>query len=115
MGFVNGGYDILWYKYLKVATSPCGGFGGPPPRKCRNMKCSRSDSMTNLGLLRATLCSESNIFFIDKNIIFSTKRWGGGSGPPDPLDPPLSSLLMKPQAKIDKIYLSVFEEIKNPK
>ena len=33
-------YDVnLW-----VATSPCGGFGGPPPRKCRNMKCSRSDS-----------------------------------------------------------------------
>ena len=29
------------------------GFGGPPPRKCRNMKCSRSDSRPILGLLRA--------------------------------------------------------------
>ena len=46
-------------------NSLCGGFGGPPPRKFRNMKCSRSDSMTILGLLRVTLCSESNIFFID--------------------------------------------------
>ena len=36
---------------------------------------------------------------------------GGGSGPLTPLDPPLSSLLMKPQVKIDKIYLSVFEEM----
>ena len=33
--------------------------------KFRNMKCSRSDSMTILGLLRVTLCSESNILFID--------------------------------------------------
>ena len=33
---------------------------------------------------------------------------GGGSGPLTPLDPPLSSLLMKLEAKIDKIYLSVF-------
>ena len=65
IGFVNGGFDILWCEYLWVATSPCGGFGGAPPRKFRNMKCSRSDSMTILGLLRVTLCSESNIFFID--------------------------------------------------
>ena len=34
--------------------------------------------MTILGLLRVTLCSESNIFFIDLDIIFSTERWGGG-------------------------------------
>ena len=40
---------------------------------------------------------------------------GGGQDPLTPQDPPLSSLLMKPQAKIDKIYLSVFEEMKNPK
>ena len=26
-----------------------GGFGGPPPRNLRNMKCSRSDSMPILG------------------------------------------------------------------
>ena len=31
----------------------------------RNMKCSRSDSRHMLGLLRVTLCSEPNIFFID--------------------------------------------------
>ena len=37
--------------------------------------------MTILGLLKVALCSESNIFLIDKNI-FSTQRWGGGSGPP---------------------------------
>ena len=63
------GFEILWCEYLWVATSPCGGYGGPLPRKFRNMKCSRSDSMTILGLLRVTwpltLCSESNIFFID--------------------------------------------------
>ena len=40
---------------------------------------------------------------------------GGGGQDPHPQDPPLSSLLMKPQAKIDQIYLSVFEEMKNPK
>ena len=34
---------ILWYEYLWVAT-PCGGVWGPPPRKFRNMKCSRGDS-----------------------------------------------------------------------
>ena len=67
MGFVNGGYEILLYKYLWVATSPCGGFG----EKFRNMKCSRSDSMTILGLLRVTLCSESNIFNEPK-LIFPT-------------------------------------------
>ena len=37
-----------------------------------------SDSSHILGLLWVTLCSEPNIFFIDKNIIFSTQRWGGG-------------------------------------
>ena len=59
------GFEILWCEYLWVATSPCGGFGGPLRRQCRHMKCSRSDSMTILCLLRATLCNESNIFFID--------------------------------------------------
>ena len=50
-GFVNGGFEVLWYEYLWVAISPFGGFGGPSPRKFRNMKCSRSDSRTILGLL----------------------------------------------------------------
>ena len=59
VGIVNGGFEILWCEYLWVATFPCGGFGGLPPRKCRNMKCSRSDSMTILGLLKATLCRET--------------------------------------------------------
>ena len=27
MGFVNGGFKILWCESLWVATSPCGGFG----------------------------------------------------------------------------------------
>ena len=53
-GFVNGGFEILWYEYLWVAISPFGGFGGPPPRKFRNMKCSRSDSRPILGLLRVS-------------------------------------------------------------
>ena len=44
IGCVNEGFEILWCEYLWVATSPCGGFGGPPPRKFRNMTCSRSDS-----------------------------------------------------------------------
>ena len=44
IGFVNGGLEIVWCEYLWVATSSCGGFVGPPPRKFRNMKCSRSDS-----------------------------------------------------------------------
>ena len=43
-GFVNGGFEILWYEYLWVVISFLGGFGGSPPRKFRNMKCSRSDS-----------------------------------------------------------------------
>ena len=61
-----GGFEILWCKYLWVATSPCGGFGGPPPRKCRNMKCSRSDSMTILGLLRVSQ-SQSQKFISQNN------------------------------------------------
>ena len=43
IGFVNGGFEILWCEYLWVAISPCGGgggVGGTPPRKFRNMKCS---------------------------------------------------------------------------
>ena len=44
IGFENWGFEILWCEYLWVVTSPCGGFGSPPPRKFRNMKCSRSDS-----------------------------------------------------------------------
>ena len=40
---------------------------------------------------------------------------GGGQDPLTPQDLPLSGLLMKPQDKIDKIYLSVFEEMKNSK
>ena len=31
-----------------------GGFGGPPPRKFRNMKCSRSDSRPILCLHRVS-------------------------------------------------------------
>ena len=65
IGFVNGGgggFGIVWCEYLWIATFPCGGGGGPPPRKFRNMKCSRSDSRHILGLLRVTLCSEPNIF-----------------------------------------------------
>ena len=30
IGFVNGGFEILWCEYLWLATFPCGGFGGPP-------------------------------------------------------------------------------------
>ena len=44
----------LWCEYLRVVISPCEGFGGPPPRKFRNMKCSRSDSRPILGLLRVS-------------------------------------------------------------
>ena len=51
IGFVNRGFEILWCEYLWVTTSPCGWFGGPHPRKFRNMKCSRSDSRPNLGPL----------------------------------------------------------------
>ena len=51
IGFVNGGLEILWCEYLWVATSLCGGGGPSPPRKFRNMKCSRSDSKSILGLL----------------------------------------------------------------
>ena len=43
-GFVIGGFGNLWCEYLLVVTFPCGGFGGAPPRKFSNMKCSRSDS-----------------------------------------------------------------------
>ena len=30
---VNLKLKNVWCEYLWVATSPCGGFGGPPPRK----------------------------------------------------------------------------------
>ena len=33
IGFVNVGFEIVWCEYLCVATFPCGGFGGPHPRK----------------------------------------------------------------------------------
>ena len=36
-------WGICWENSW-VVTSPCGGFGGPPPRKLRNMKYSRSYS-----------------------------------------------------------------------
>ena len=67
------------------------GVWGPPPRKCRNMKCSRSDSRHILVLLRVTLCSEPNIFLYNwlKHYIFHSEV-GGGSGPPWP-PPPLGS------------------------
>ena len=50
IGFVNRGLEILWFEYLWLG----GGFGGPPPSKFRNMKCSRSDSRPILGLLRVS-------------------------------------------------------------
>ena len=52
------------------------------------MKCSRSDSMTILGLLMPTLCSESNIFFIGWCLTNVNTQ-----DPLTPQDPPLSSLL----------------------
>ena len=30
IGFVNGGFGIVWCEYLCVATFPCGGFGVLP-------------------------------------------------------------------------------------
>ena len=66
IGFVNGGFQILWCEYLWVASSPCGGFGGPLPRKCRNMKSSRSDSRPILGLLRVNFPHKFRIFFLKK-------------------------------------------------
>ena len=50
--FVNGRF-YLW-EYIWVVTSLCGGFGGAPLRKFRNMKCSRSDSRPMLSLLRVS-------------------------------------------------------------
>ena len=38
----EGSKFYVWI--FMVATHPCGGYGGPPLRKFRNMKCSRSDS-----------------------------------------------------------------------
>ena len=76
-----------------VVTFPCGGFGAPPPRKFRNMKCSRSDSRHILVLLRVTLCSEPNIFLYNwlKHYIFHSEVGGGVRIllTPPPLDPPL--------------------------
>ena len=77
--------------------------------------------MTILVLLRVTLCSEckqasQTYSLLTKTLYFPLRGGGRGQEPHDlSLDPPLSSLLMKPQAKIDNIYLSVFEEMKNPK
>ena len=44
-------YSVNIYGYVPLLA---GGFGGPPPRKFRNMKCSRSDSRPILGLLRVS-------------------------------------------------------------
>ena len=33
IGFVNGGFEILWCEYLWVATSPCGGGLGVLPQE----------------------------------------------------------------------------------
>ena len=56
----GGGFEMLWCKYLWVGRSPCGGFRGPPPRKFRNMKCSRSDSRPFLGIQKKELTSGTN-------------------------------------------------------
>ena len=50
IGFVNGGVRNFMVLIFMVS----GGFGGPPTRKFRNMKCSRSDSRPILGLLRVS-------------------------------------------------------------
>ena len=50
IGFVNGGFEIVWCSNFFLRE-----YGGPPPRKCRNMKCSRSDSRYILGLLRVSI------------------------------------------------------------
>ena len=33
VGFVNRGLEIVWFEYLWVATSSCGGFGVLPQEK----------------------------------------------------------------------------------
>ena len=88
---------MLWCEYWWLATFSCGGgggFGGAPPRKFRNMKCSRSDSTCRhiLVLLRVTLCSEPNIFLYNwlKHYIFHSED---PPDPPPPLDPPLRSCI----------------------
>ena len=77
IGFVKVEYEILWFKYLWVTTSPCGGFGGPPPRKFINMKCSRSDSMTIIGLLRLH-CVASQTYSLLTKALYLPLRGGGG-------------------------------------
>ena len=67
--------------------------GGPPPRKLRNMKCSRSDSSHILCLLRVTFCSEPTYSLLSKTLYFPymtpppppgsatacySIEWGGG-------------------------------------
>ena len=55
LGFVNGGFEILWCEYLWAPISPWGGgCWGCSPQKIWNMKCSRSDFRPILGLLRVS-------------------------------------------------------------
>ena len=42
----SGGFMVLIFMGRKLSLR---GFGGPPPRKCINMKCSRNDSWPILG------------------------------------------------------------------
>ena len=65
-GFKFYGVNIDGYKHLLAG----GGGGGAPPRKCRNMKCSRSDSWPILGLIG--LVVKNN--FPHKFTIFSEKK-----------------------------------------
>ena len=74
----NFKFEILWCEYLWVATSPGGGFGGPPPRKFRNMKCSRSDSRPILGI--GFVNGGSKFYGVNIYVYQSLLAGGGGGG-----------------------------------
>ena len=49
VGFVNGGFEILWCEYLWVAKFLAGGLGVLPHENFEILKCSRSDSRPTEG------------------------------------------------------------------
>ena len=51
-----------------MVTSPYGGFGGPPPRKLRNMKYSRSYSKPIVPMFQPLFGLNLRPYFVDKHL-----------------------------------------------
>ena len=57
---------MSWWENAWVVTSRCGGFGGPPPRKLRNMKYSRSYSKPIAPIFQPLFGLNLGPYFVNK-------------------------------------------------